>query len=305
MKPASSSPHATIPVSVYWMLALVAILWGLSWPFMKLSLSGMEPLRYRTFSMFGAMSGLFLIARLTRASLRLPAGALPRLVLIAFFNMAAWSMLMIFGLQLLPAGRASILAYTFPLWTVPLSAWLMREPITARKICGLVLGLGGMGLLIGDELLVMGRSPLGALLLIGSAVVWAIGTVAMKRWPVQMPLVSFTAWQTLVALVPILALALWLENGPMHPFGLPLPVMLAVLYGALIASIFAQWMWYRIVQLTSAAVSSISITVVPVMGVFFSMLILDEAPHASDYAALALVVGSLGFILVPPRARRG
>lgn len=305
MKPASSSPHATIPVSVYWMLALVAILWGLSWPFMKLSLSGMEPLRYRTFSMFGAMSGLFLIARLTGASLRLPAGALPRLVLIAFFNMAAWSMLMIFGLQLLPAGRASILAYTFPLWTVPLSAWLMREPITARKICGLVLGLGGMGLLIGDELLVMGRSPLGALLLIGSAVVWAIGTVAMKRWPVQMPLVSFTAWQTLVALVPILALALWLENGPMHPFGLPLPVMLAVLYGALIASIFAQWMWYRIVQLTSAAVSSISITVVPVMGVFFSMLILDEAPHASDYAALALVVGSLGFILVPPRARRG
>lgn len=304
MKPASSSPHASIPVSVYWMLALVAILWGLSWPFMKLSLSGMEPLRYRTFSMFGAMCGLFLIARLTGASLRLPAGALPRLVLIAFFNMAAWSMLMIFGLQLLPAGRASILAYTFPLWTVPLSAWLMREPITARKVCGLVLGLGGMGLLIGDELLVMGRSPLGALLLIGSAVVWAIGTVAMKRWPVQMPLVSFTAWQTLVALVPILALALWLENGPMHPFGLPLPVMLAVLYGALIASIFAQWMWYRIVQLTSAAVSSISITVVPVMGVFFSMLILDEAPHASDFAALALVVGSLGFILVPSRARR-
>ncbi len=291
---------SSIPPSVYWMLALVALMWGLSWPFMKLSLSGMEPLRYRSFSMFGAMSGLFLIAWLTGASLRLPRGSLPRLAFIAFFNMAAWSMLMIFGLQLLPAGRASILAYTFPLWTVPLSAWLMREPITSRKICGLVLGLAGMGLLLGDELFVMGRSPLGALLLIGSAIFWAIGTVAMKRWPVEMPLVSFTAWQTLVAFVPIVTLALCLEDGPIHPFGLPLPVMLAILYGAFIASIFAQWMWYRIVQLTSAAVSSISITVVPVMGVFFSMLILDESPHVTDYAALVLVVGSLAFILLPP-----
>ncbi|MFM9970195.1 MAG: DMT family transporter [Burkholderiales bacterium] len=297
----TDSAHATIPASVYWMLALVALMWGLSWPFMKLSLSGMEPLRYRTFGMFGAMSGLFLIAIVTGASLRLPKGCIPRLVLIAFFNMAGWSMLMIFGLQLMPAGRASILAYTFPLWTVPLSAWLMKEPITVRKIGGLVMGLVGMGLLLGDELFLMGRSPVGALLLIGSAIFWAIGTIAMKRWPVQMPLVSFTAWQTLVAFFPILILALMLEDGPMHPFGLPLPVMLAVLYGALIASIFAQWMWYRIVQLTSAAVSSISITVVPVMGVFFSMLILGEMPRLLDYAALVLVVGSLVIILRPPK----
>jgi drug/metabolite transporter (DMT)-like permease len=295
--------NAAIPSTVYWMLAMVAIMWGLSWPFMKLSLSGMEPLRYRSFGMFGAMSGLFLIALATRSSLRVPRGAIPRLVLISFFNLAGWSMLMIFGLQLLPAGRASILAYTFPLWTVPLSAWLMNEPITLRKIGGLAMGLTGMALLLGDELFVMGRSPLGALLLIGSAIFWAIGTVALKRWPVQMPLVSFTAWQTLVAFFPILGLGLWLEDGPIHPFGLPVPVMLAVLYGALIASIFAQWMWYRIVQLTTAAVSSISITVVPVMGVFFSMLILGETPHVTDYAALALVVGSLAIILVPPRAK--
>ena len=143
-----TSRRATLPASVYWMLALIAVLWGLSWPFMKLSLSGMEPLRYRTFSMFGASTGLFLIAWLSGARLRPPAGALPRMLVLAFFNMAGWSVLMIFGLQMLPAGRATILAYTFPLWTVPLSAWLMREPVTVRKLCGLGLGLGGMALLM-------------------------------------------------------------------------------------------------------------------------------------------------------------
>ena len=293
--------HTALPASVYWMLALIAVVWGLSWPFMKLSLSGMEPLRYRSFSMFGAMSGLFLIAWVSGARLRLPLPLLPRMLLLALFNMAGWSVLMIFGLQLLPAGRASILAYTFPLWTVPLSAWLMREPITTRKICGLAMGLCGMALLVGDELFAMGRSPLGAMLLIGSSLSWAIGTVAMKRWPVDLPVVSFTAWQTLISFVPIFALGLWLENGPVHPFGLPLPIMLAVLYSATISSIFAQWMWYRIVALTSAAVSSIAITVVPVAGVFFGALILGEQPRLSDYAAMVLVVGSLAFILLPPR----
>ncbi len=290
-------------MSVYWMLAMVAILWGLSWPCMKLSLSGMEPLRYRAFAMFGAMCGLFLIAWLSGTRLRMPPGTLPRLITIAFFNMIGWSVMMILGLQLLPAGRATILAYTFPLWTVPLSAWLLREPITLRKLCGLALGLAAMALLLGDELFAIGHSPLGALLLIGSAVFWAIGTVVMKRWPVDLPVLSFTAWQTLVSFIPMLLLALWLEEGPLHPFFLPWPVMLAVLYGAIISSIFAQWIWFRIVMLTSAAVSSISVTAVPVMGVMFSMLLLGEQPRLSDFAALVLVVGSLAFILLPSRLR--
>lgn len=291
-----------IPPAVFWMLALLSLIWGLSWPFMKFSLSGMEPLRYRSFSMFAAMSGLFLIALATRAPLRVPAGSWPRLLVAAFFNLAGWNVLMIFGLQWVPAGRASILAYTFPLWTVPLSAWLLRESITARKLCGLALGICGMGLLLGDELLSISRSPVGALLLLGSAVFWAIGTIVMKRWPVDLPVVSFTAWQSLVSFIPVALLAVWLEDGPIHPFGLPWPVMGAVLYGALISSIFAQWMWYRIVELTSPAVSSISITVVPVMGVLFSMLILGETPRFSDLLALVLVVGALAFILLPTRS---
>jgi drug/metabolite transporter (DMT)-like permease len=304
--PSTASSQATyqaVPASVYWMLAALALMWGLSWPAMKLSLSGMEPLSYRTFSMSGAMCGLFLWAWLTRARIRPPRGALMRIFWLGFFNMGGWSVLMILGLQLLPAGRATILAYTFPLWTVPLSVWLMREAITPRKLCGLALGLAGMGLLLGDELFSIGRSPLGALLLIGSAIFWAIGTVAMKRWPVDLPVASYTAWQTLLSWVPMAVLAFWLEPGPKHPFGMPLPVLCAALYGAVIASIFAQWMWYRIVELTSAAVSSIAVTVVPVAGVFFSALILGEVPRATDYAALALVVGSLAFILLPPLRR--
>jgi len=41
-------------------------------------------------------------------------------------------------------GRAAILAYTMPLWSVPLSAWLLKERITARRMLGVGLGMGAM-----------------------------------------------------------------------------------------------------------------------------------------------------------------
>ncbi|MCC6472938.1 MAG: DMT family transporter [Burkholderiales bacterium] len=292
-----------ISAAVLWLLVLLALLWGLAWPVMKLALSGMEPLRFRAFAIGLSTVGLFLIARRTGARLAVPAGAWPRLLAIAFFNMAAWSVLMIYGLHNVEASRAVILAYTFPVWTIPLSAWLMREPVTARRGLGLALGLAGMAMLIGDEFVSLARAPLGALLLVGSAISWAIGTVVVKRWPVDLPAVSLSAWQGAVSWPPIALLALVLEEGPFLPFGLPNGPMLAALYGALVSGIFCQWAWYRLLVITSAAVSSLAILVVPVVGVFASSLLLDETPGWTDFAALALVVASLATVLAPPRGR--
>jgi drug/metabolite transporter (DMT)-like permease len=294
-------PHA-VPVPAYWLVVLIALLWGLSWPCMKLSLSEMEPLRYRAFAQGVSAAGLFLLAWLTRARIAVPPGAWGRLLFITTFNMLLWGLLMIYGLKYVEAGRAVILAYTFPVWTVPLNVWLMRERLTARRLSGLVLGIAGMALLLGDELFALGRSPLGALLLIASAMSWALGTVAMKRWPVEMPAVTHAAWQTALGWLPMFLLGLALESGPLHPFGLPVAPLLAVLYGALVASIVCQWAWFRLVAITSASVSSLSMLAVPIAGVFLSMLVLGERPQPTDFAALALVVASLAIVLIPPRS---
>jgi drug/metabolite transporter (DMT)-like permease len=291
-----------VPGSAYGLVALIALLWGLSWPCMKLALSEMEPLRYRGFAGGVSCAGLFLIARLTGARIAIAREAWGRMLFISTFNMLLWGLFMIFGLQHVEAGRAVILAYTFPVWTVPLNAWLMRERVTSRRLAGLLLGITGMALLLGDELFALGRSPLGALLLIGSAMSWALGTVAMKRWPVNLPAISHAAWQTLLGWLPMLLLGLLLESGPLHPFRLSTGPMLAVLYGALIASIACQWAWFRLVSITSASVSSLSVLAVPIVGVFLSMVVLGERPKATDLAALVLVVASLAVVLTPPRA---
>jgi len=40
---------------------------------------------------------------------------------------------------MIPSGRAAIIAYTMPVWAVPLSVWLLGERMDARKLFGLAL----------------------------------------------------------------------------------------------------------------------------------------------------------------------
>jgi hypothetical protein len=68
----------------------------------------------------------------------------------------------------------------------------------------------------------VGRSPLGAILMIGAAVSWAIGIIMMKRWPVFLPVSTFTAWQLLISVPPIILFAITFESGSFNPFALSL-----------------------------------------------------------------------------------
>src|SRR5206468_3778928 len=136
---------------------------------------------------------------------------------ITLFNVAAWNVLAVYGLTFMESGRAAILAYTFPVWGVLLGVWVLREPVTGSRLAGVVLGVLGMLVLLGDEIHAVGRSPTGALLLIASAISWAVSTAIMKRWPVDLPTTSFTGWQMLLALVPILFGAMLFEEGSFSP----------------------------------------------------------------------------------------
>ena len=293
-----------IPGLVYGLVVALALLWGLSWPLMKMALTEMQPLRFRAFSVGLGAAGLFCIAIASGAALRTTRAQFWRIAAVAAFSTIGWSLCMSYGLRIMASNRAAIIAYTFPVWSVPLSAWLLDEPLTARRIFGLVLGMAGLVLLLGDEIYAVGRSPLGALLMFGTATFWALGTIVAKKWPADVPMATFTAWLNLIGMVPILALSALIEDGPYLPFGLSTGPMIGALYSGFGASLLAQWAWFKLVSITPATVASLSILCVPIVGVFCSLIVLHEVPRLSDYAALLLVVGSLSTVLLPSRADR-
>ena len=296
-----TAPHYRLPRSILWLLALLTLFWGFNWPVVKTVLTAMSPLHFRSWGLAVGAASLFAMARLGGLPIRVPRGAWGRLATISMFNIGAWNALTAYGIPLMDSGRAAILAYTFPVFGVLFSLWLLKERLTLRRGAGLVLGIAGLALLMGSELTAVGRSPLGALLLLGSAVSWALGTVVMKRWPVDLPTTSFAAWQMIISFVPIFLCAALLERGGFSPLGLPLWPFLGFLFNVLVSSIFCYWAWMKIATVAPVSISTLSMLMIPVVGVFSGMLVLSERPQWTDYAALVLVTVALAIVLIPPR----
>ncbi len=289
------------PRRLIWLLVGLTVGWGFNWPVMKIILSEMPPMHFRLVCLvFGAV-GLFVIARAGGLSVRMPPGQWPRVVAIGLVYMGGWNIGAVYGVKLMASGRAAILGYTMPAWGAVLSPLFLGEKLTWRCILGVILAMGGVLLLLGNEFQAVGRSPLGAACMLGAALCWAVSTMMVKRWRIQLPTASFAAWQMVFGVIPILAVALTIEQGTFNPFALTLWPMLGVFYNIFIAYIFCYWAWTKMALLAPLAVSSLAVMMTPIVGVFSSMLLLGERPVWQDYAALVLVVASLCTVLVPPR----
>ena len=289
-----------LPARLWWVLAGLTVVWGFNWTAMKVAISDIAPFTFRTLCLGLGSGVLFAFLRASGQPLAIPRDQWKRLVLIAFFNITCWNILVVFGLSMLPSGRAAILAYTMPAWSIPLSVLLLGERLTMRKLFGLALGMAGMVLLVWDEFHRIQGAPRGALLVLGAAFTWAIGTILQKKYPVRAPLAGFTAWLMLVGGVPIYIGALLFEDfSKLADVGLS--SALGATYNVLLAFAWAHWAWIKLATSVSVTVFSLCMLVIPVVGVFSGMLFLGEQPGWPEYLALAFVLGSLTTVIVPPR----
>ena len=232
---------------------------------------------------------------------RVPEGQWGRLVVISICNVSLWNVMIGYGLQMLPAGRSAILAYSMPVWAVLLSVFILHEQLTRRRVLGLALGMAGMAMLLGGEMSIMRVSPLGSALVLGAAIAWAFGTVLMRRYPIDLGTTVLTAWQLLVGGLPIMVGALVIDWGNWHPIGARATI--GLVYNMTFVFIFCYWAWFRIATTAPPGVSSLSTLMIPIVGVFSGIWLLGESPRWQEYAALVLVIASLATVLIPPRRK--
>lgn len=290
-----------LPKRLWWVLASLTLAWGFNWTAMKVALAQVPPWTFRSLCLGLGAAVLFAALRASGQRLVLPSGQWRRLWMLALLNITSWNMLIAFGVGMIPSGRAAILAYTMPVWAVPLSVWLLGERISRAKLAGLALGLGGLALLLAESFAGLGRAPLGSLLVLGAALSWALGTVLQKRFPVRLPVGLYTAWIMLLGGVPIFAGALIFDDwGALRNVGVT--AWLGTAYNVLIAFAFAHWAWIKIATSVPVSVFSISMLLIPVVGVVCGILFLGERPAWAEYAALGLILAALLTVLRPGRA---
>lgn len=284
-------------------IVVLTLVWGCNWPILKLGVTEMPPLTFRVYTLAFAGLGLLSIARASGESIRVTRKLWGIVCVLALFNITAWNGLILFGVQHMPAGRSAILAYTMPVWATLVSLVALHEPLSRRKAFGLALGMGGMLVLLGDDLTAISGRPSGALMILGAAITWAIGTVLLRKLKPPIPQNTLTGWMMIVGWLPILAIAplldpQWLQRVPeLNP-----TAWFAIIYNIVFAGTIAHWAWFTLARTLPVAVSSMSSLPVPVVGVIAGMIVLGEQPGPAEWIALMLVVCALVAVLWPGRS---
>jgi drug/metabolite transporter (DMT)-like permease len=281
------------------LLALLTLSWGFNWPIMKIGVHDFPPLTFRTLGMIGGLGVIWLAARFQRASLAIPKGEVVTLIKLAIPNMLLWHALIICGISMLSSGRAAILGYTMPIWAVLAGLVFFGERISRASLIGIALALTGAMLLLSSEFSKLSGQPLGTVLALLAAASWGYGTVIMKRTKIEMPTISLTFWMLLFTTAAMTLMSLVLEFDAIR---MPTHVEWAtIIYNAVIIFGFAHVVWFRLARILPPVASSLSVMLIPVLGVFSGAWMLGETPHWQDYAAIVLILGSMSTVLFKPR----
>ncbi len=282
--------------------SLAITLWGISFIAMKLVLRELSPvtiicLRYGVGALL--LGGLAwrqgLLAGLTWRDAR-------RFALLGAVGITLQQLLQVSGQAGADAGVASFLAATAPAFTVVLATVLLREQLTPPQVAGIVLAsVGGTVVATNGDLLSIFRGRFGApgnLLVLLSAIVWAVFTLMNKHSVGKRPPVLVTAsmffFGWLFTLPFFAARQGWRELPGLSPAG-----WLALGYIMLLATVFAYLLNSHALQQIPASRVAVIQNVEPLIATTAAALILHEA------VTPAMLVGGAGIIVGVYLAERG
>jgi drug/metabolite transporter (DMT)-like permease len=287
------------------LLLSIGLFWGLNWPAVRTVLTEIPPFTIRMIAFAAAAVVLLGLARLRGERIRPAPGELGPLIAVALLSIFGFNILAAFGQLNTETSRAAIIAFTMPVWATLLSVAFLGERLTWERAAALLLGMAGLALLLGEDLVSVARSPLGSLLTLAAALSWACGTVLLKRRTWSLPPLAMAGWMVAISAPPSVLGALLIER----PWTLPMPSaeILAILgYHILFPMCWCHFAWVTLVAGLPAPVAAIGTLTIPVVGVVSAILLLGEPALVQKFVALALVVGGVALILIVPglRARR-
>ena len=298
--PCYRSRMRTLSQKDWILLILITLFWGINWPIMKIGVTEFPPLTFRTLCMIGGLPPIWLVARLRGISLRIPQGQLATIAKLSLPNMIVWHVFVILGVRMLSSGRAAILGYTMPVWAVLSGLLFFRERVTPMAWLGVACALAGALLLLSSEFATLSGHPLGSVLVLAAAASWGYGTVALKKSKIDMPTIALTFWMLAITTLAMGVAAILFESSAWRwPNAIEWG---AIVFNAIIVFGFAHVVWFQLARTLPPIASSLSVMMIPVVGVFSGAWMLGETPHWQDYAAMALILAAMSTVLLKPRS---
>lgn len=232
----------------------------------------------------------------------------------------AWRWLLAYGLTIsfgqfaflftamkvgMPAGIASLVLQSQVLFTLLFAAVLLREHWLAHQ--PFTLGVSALGLiLLATQQGQNGMTLAGFLLTICAAACWGLGNIINRHISHQasLNLLSLVVWSALIPPLPFFIASYWLEgptvmvNSLLH---LQWHSILAVVYLALIATLYGYVAWGRLLRTYPVAQVAPLTLLVPLVGLLCARLFLNEQLTHWQWIGILLVLSGLLLNIFWPR----
>ena len=199
-----------------------------------------------------------------------------------------------FAATVLPAGYLAIINGLVALWTAVFAAWILGEPLGARRAIGFALGIAGVALIV--NLGPVELSPgvfLAALASVAGAALWGWAGVLIKQRTGRLPPMSIAAGS--VAFSAVIMAPLWTLTPP--PSTWTLEATAAAVAVGLFCTGLAYLPFFTLIRDIGPARTLTVGLAVPVLGVLWGWLFLGEAVTAAMLTGAALVLAALALVL--------
>ena len=284
-------------------LCLLAALWGGSFLFMRISapVLGAIPTTFGRVSLGALGLGVLVL------SLRVPRafqGKFVATMVLGVINSGVPFLMYSFAARVLPAGYSAILNATTPLMGVLIGAALFAEKITLAKAAGVLVGLAGVAVLTQTgPLLITGPVLWGVAACLFATACYGLAGFLTRRWITQRGgldnrLVALGS--QLGAVLVLLPFMGWQATQQPLPLNhVPMTVWLALLALGLLCTSVAFVLYFHLIA-EVGPLKALSVTfLVPLFGVLWGWLILDETPGWAHAAGGALIAVALWLVQRP------
>ena len=299
------TPSPTPAARVHLMLLATIVLWGSSMPLVKWLTGTFDPLLLAAVRMLAASAALALLLRRQGSWARLDRGQWRQLlrggVLMVYLN----QLLFVAGIARSTATNAALITAMNPLAASFLALWFLREPLSGRRIVGVLLGLVGVAVLIllrpGADL---AHGGVGDLMIVGAIRVFAAGALLVQRLAVRLDALTISfAVHAIGAACLLLQCGLqaaWQGQWP-RASSSSLAWTVLLLSGA-ISTGLGNLLWNRSIGIVGMARASVWVYWLPLFSVSLSVVFLGEPLTPWHVLGLSLVLA--GTWLGSQRARK-
>ena len=279
------------------LLILIAIIWALNFSVVKVSLQEIDSLSFNALRYILAAGLLAYTARARGYSLKVDREDFWPLVGIALVGNVLYQLFFIIGVDYTYSANAAVILGTIPVWVALLSHLFTDEKLTRYKSIGIGLAFTGIVLIVTGSkagISIASKTFLGDVIILCAAISWGVYTILAKRFLKKYPSTQFTGVMSIIGMIFLLIIGLP-NLTQVNWTGISLKGWGGIFYSGLLSIGLAYLIWNNSVYKIGAVRTAAYQNLVPVLGLVFGVVLLQEALTLQQYSGSALVIVGIIF----------